>query len=139
VFGDGTQELSAVHAADLAGALVAAALTPAAAGATYYACHPAIFTSKQFVQAVGEAAGKRVSVLRIPRAVGRLALVGTGAAARVTGRATILNADKVNEFFQPAWTGDPTRLTRDTGWRAAHDLASGLADTWQWYRSARWL
>ncbi len=139
VFGDGTQELSAVHASDLAGALVAAVLAPAASGATYYACHPEIFTSSAFVQAVGRAAGKRVTVLRIPLAVGRLALAGTGVAARATGRATILNADKAHEFFQPAWTGDPTPLTRDTGWRAAHDLASGLADTWQWYRSAGWL
>jgi nucleoside-diphosphate-sugar epimerase len=139
VFGDGTQELSAVHAADLAGALVAAAAAPATAGRTYYACHPEIFTSEGFVRAAGTAAGKRVTILRIPLAVGRLALAGTGAAARVAGRATILNADKANEFFQPAWTGDPTPLTRDTGWRAAHDLASGLADTWRWYRSARWL
>jgi nucleoside-diphosphate-sugar epimerase len=139
VFGDGTQELSAVHAADLAGALLAAAAAPAAAGATYYACHPEIFTSEAFVQAVGRAAGRRLTVLRIPLAVGRFALAGTGAAARAAGRATILNADKANEFFQPAWTGDPGALTRDTGWRARYDLASGLADTWQWYRTAGWL
>ncbi len=139
VFGDGTQELSAVHAFDLAHALVAAAETPAATGAVYYACHPEIFTSREFVQAVGRAGGKRVTVLRIPLAVGRLALAGTGAAARATGRATILNADKANEFFQAAWTGDPSALTRDTGWRATHDLGSGLVDTWHWYRSAGWL
>ncbi len=139
VFGDGTQELSAVHVSDLASALVAGAGAPAADGATYYACHPEIVTSEAFVQAVGRAAGKRVTVLRIPLAVGRLALAGTGAAARAAGRATILNADKANEFFQPAWTGDPGPLTRDTGWRAAHDLASGLADTWRWYRNAGWL
>ncbi|MGH7630609.1 MAG: NAD-dependent epimerase/dehydratase family protein [Gemmatimonadales bacterium] len=139
VFGDGTQELSAVHASDLADALVAGAGAPAAAGATYYACHPEIVTSEAFVRAVGRAAGKRVTVLRIPLAIGRLALAGTGAAARAVGRTTILNADKANEFFQPAWTGDPGALTRDTGWRAAHDLGSGLADTWQWYRGAGWL
>ncbi len=139
VFGDGTQELSAVHASDLARALMAVATAPAAVGATYYACHPETFTSAAFVRAVGHAAGTRVIVLRIPFTVGRLALAGTGAAARAAGRATILNADKANEFFQPAWTGDSAPLTRDTGWRAAHDLASGLADTWHWYRSARWL
>ncbi len=139
VFGDGTQELSAVHAADLAGALVAAAATSGTAGATYYACHPEIFTSEAFVRAVGSAAGKRVTVLRIPLAVGRLALAGAGAAARAVGRATILNADKANEFFQPAWTGDPAPLTQATGWRATHDLASGLADTWQWYQRSGWL
>ena len=63
----------------------------------------------------------------------------TEAAARLTGQTTILTADKANEFFQPAWTGDPEPLTRDTGWRAAHDLRSGLEETYQWYRTAGWL
>jgi nucleoside-diphosphate-sugar epimerase len=139
VFGSGRQELSAVHAADLAASLVAAAGSPAAIGGVYYACHPQIFTSEAFVRAVGRAAGRAVVVLRIPRALGHVALSGTGMLARAAGRATILNADKGNEFFQPAWTGDPGPLTAATGWRAVHDLASGLADTWQWYRSARWI
>jgi nucleoside-diphosphate-sugar epimerase len=139
VFGNGTQELSAVHAADLAQSLIAVASAEAAAGGVYYACHPEIFTSRAFVQAVGRAAGKRVTVIRIPLAIGRLALAGTGAAGRLAGRATILNADKANEFFQPAWIGDPGPLTRDTAWRAEHDLASGLADTWEWYRRSGWL
>jgi nucleoside-diphosphate-sugar epimerase len=139
VFGDGTQELSAVHAADLASALVAVTETPATIGGVFYACHPETFTSEEFVRAVGRTVGRSVTVLRIPVRLGRLALAGTGAFARSAGRATILNADKANEFFQPAWTGDPGPLTDTTGWRAVHDLGSGLADTWQWYRSARWL
>jgi hypothetical protein len=63
----------------------------------------------------------------------------TEASARLFGQATILTRDKANEFFEEAWTGDPGPLTGDTGWRAAHDLASGMADTAQWYRSAGWL
>jgi nucleoside-diphosphate-sugar epimerase len=139
VFGDGTQELSAIHASDLAGALVSVSTAEAAAGGTYYPCHPQVFTSTAFVRAVGAAAGTRVRILRIPLPVGRLALAATGALARAAGRATILNTDKANEFFQAAWTGDSARLTRDTGWHAEHDVTSGLADTWRWYRSARWL
>jgi nucleoside-diphosphate-sugar epimerase len=139
VFGDGTQELSAVHAADLAQALVDTASATASLGRVYYPCHPEIFTSADFVRAVGRAAGKRVTVLRVPLALGRLALSATGAAARGAGRATLLNADKANAFVQDAWTGDPTPLIRDTGWQARFDLASGLADTWEWYRRAGWL
>ena len=50
-----------------------------------------------------------------------------------------LTTDKANEFFQPAWVASPAELTRDTGWRAARDLRTGLAETHQWYRSAGWL
>jgi nucleoside-diphosphate-sugar epimerase len=60
-------------------------------------------------------------------------------AARLAGQATILTTDKVNEFFQPAWTGDPAPLTRDSGWSATYDLERGLADTYRWYRQAGWL
>jgi nucleoside-diphosphate-sugar epimerase len=139
VFGDGTQELSAVHGADLAEALVAAGGAPAAAGRIYYACHPEIFTSGEFAHAVGAALGRRVRTLPVPPALGMALLTVTGAAARAAGRATILTADKANEFFQPAWTGDPSPLARDAGWTAELDLARGLADTAEWYRRHGWL
>jgi nucleoside-diphosphate-sugar epimerase len=63
----------------------------------------------------------------------------TEAAARLAGQTTILTADKANEFFQPAWTGDPEPLARDTGWRAIRNLETGLAETYAWYRTAGWL
>ena len=139
VFGDGAQELVAVHAEDLAAALIAAASSPATTGRTYTACHPEVFTSAQFGVAVASAMGRSVTTLRIPQPVGRAVLSLTEAAAKLAGQSTILTTDKANEFFQPAWTGDPRPLTRDTGWRAGYDLKSGLAHTYRWYREAGWL
>ena len=71
--------------------------------------------------------------------MGRALLAVTEGAARLARRPTILTRDKANEFFQPAWTGDPAPLARDAGWEARHDLRSGLADTYRWYRGAGWL
>ena len=139
VFGDGSQELSAVHAADLAQALVAVTNTPTTTGGTYHACHPQVFTSGELGQAVGAAMGRSVVPLRVPLGAGRALLAITETLARLTRQVTILTTDKANEFFQTAWTGDPSPLTRDSGWHARHDLASGLADTYQWYRKAGWL
>jgi len=139
VFGDGSQELSAVYGPDLADALIAASASDAAIGKTYYACHPELFSSMEFVRAVGDSLNKAVRVLTLPEWVARGALGVTGAAARLAGKATILTADKANEFFQPAWTGDPAPLMRDTEWRPKHDLAAGLAATAQWYRQRGWL
>jgi len=139
VLGDGTQELSAVHGADLADALIAVGTSAAAAGRAYYACHPEIFTGAELALAVGRAMGKALAVIRVPALIGRGVLMVTEGAARLAGRTTILTADKANEFFQPAWTGDPEPLARDTGWRAARDLHTGLEETYQWYRRAGWL
>jgi nucleoside-diphosphate-sugar epimerase len=139
VFGDGTQELSAVHAADLAAALIAVATRPTTVGRTYHACHPEVFTSAELGRAVGAAMGRSVVTVRVPPGVGRALLSVTEAAARLSRKPTILTTDKANEFFQPAWTGDPAPLTRDSGWTATRNLQSGLADTYRWYREAGWL
>lgn len=139
VFGDGAQELVAVHAADLAAALIAVASSQATTRRTYTACHPEVFTSAEFGVAVAAAMGHTVATLRIPQTVGRAVLSFTEAAAKLARQTTILTSDKANEFFQPAWTGDPGPLTRDTGWRASYDLKRGLADTYRWYRDAGWL
>jgi nucleoside-diphosphate-sugar epimerase len=139
VFGDGSQELSAIHAADLARALLAAGESHGATGKAYYACHPEVFTSAAFVRAIAAAMGRRVAVVGVPRFMARALLAVTETGARLIRRPTILTTDKANEFFQAAWTADPAPLTRDTGWKAEHDLQSGLADTYRWYRSAGWL
>ena len=139
VFGDGSQQLSAVHGADLAAALLAVGTAGATPGNIYYACHPEVVTSAGFVRAVGSAVGRRVTLVSIPPGLGRALLGATELSARLTGRTTILTRDKANEFFQPAWIGDPGPLTRDSGWQPIYDLASGLADTCRWYRSAGWL
>jgi 2-alkyl-3-oxoalkanoate reductase len=139
VLGDGTQELSAVYAADLAEALIAAGTSAAAARRTYYPCHPEVFTGAAMARAVGRVMGRSPALIRVPAPIGRGVLRITEAAARLAGQTTILTADKANEFFQPAWTGDPGPLTTDTGWHAERDLATGLEETYRWYRAAGWL
>jgi nucleoside-diphosphate-sugar epimerase len=146
VFGDGSQELSAIFGPDLAEALVAVGLSPAARGRIYHACHPEIFTSRQFVLAVaaalrevGAAATPAVRLLPLPRPVALGALALTAAAAWAAGKATILTPDKAAEFFQPAWTGDPGPLMHHTGWAPQHDLTLGLGVTARWYREHGWL
>jgi nucleoside-diphosphate-sugar epimerase len=139
VFGDGSQRLSLVFGPDLAEAIVAAGTSDRTIGRVYYACHPEVLTGRALVEIVGAAAGRRVRTIGIPEAVGRAALFATDLVARVRGRATVLSRDKANEFFQPAWICDPTPLAEATGWRAAHDLASGARATFQWYRAHGWL
>src|SRR6266581_9052251 len=59
VFGDGSQELSVIHAEDLARSLIAAATSPVAAGRVYFAAHPTTTTSRALVLAAGRAMGAR--------------------------------------------------------------------------------
>jgi nucleoside-diphosphate-sugar epimerase len=139
VIGDGTQELSVVYADDLADALIAAAQAPAAVRNLYYAAHPVATTSRGLVEAVGRAVGTRPRHLPVPGTLARIALWAVGSLAHLAGRATVLSADKANEFLAPAWTCRADALARDAGWRATTDLETGLARTAAWYRAEGWL
>jgi nucleoside-diphosphate-sugar epimerase len=141
VFGDGSQELSVIHAADLARALVAAGTSPAAQGRVYFATHPAPTTSRGLLLACARALGKKPPprIMPIPPVVARGLLWTVGSLAHLAGRATFLSADKANEYLAPAWTCRGDALTRDTGWQAEIDLEPGLARTAAWYREVGWL
>lgn len=139
VFGGGTQELSLVYGPDLGEALAAAGHAQSTSGKIYYPCHPEILTSGEMIQTIGRAMDKKVTILPLPSVLARSILAITAAGARITGKATLLTPDKANEFFAPAWTADPGPLVRDSGWRAAHDLATGSARTLEWYRAQQWM
>jgi nucleoside-diphosphate-sugar epimerase len=140
ILGDGRQELSLVHAADLAGAVAAVLESPAAVGRVYHAAHSEIVTQRGLVAAIAAAAGRaRPAVLPLPAGLVRVLLHVTGAAAGLAGRATVLGPDKAPELLAPAWTCSSQALARDTGWRATTPLVAGLAETARSYRQAGWL
>lgn len=139
VFGDGSQELSVIHAEDLARSLIAAATAPVAVGRIYFATHPVSITSRDFVRRVGEAMGVNPRIIPMPAIVVRGVLWVTGTLAHLAGRATLLSADKGNEYLAPAWTCRSDALTRDTGWRAEIALETGLRRAANWYREVGWL
>jgi nucleoside-diphosphate-sugar epimerase len=139
VFGDGSMEMSAIYVIDLADACIAAATSDRALGGTFYVNHPEVVTSAELVRRIGRTMGREVRLVGIPEWAARGILTLTGAFAAAFQRKTILRADKANEFYQEAWTGDPTPFTAATGWQARVDLTTGLADTYRSYREAGWL
>ncbi|MES2125049.1 MAG: NAD-dependent epimerase/dehydratase family protein [Gemmatimonadota bacterium] len=139
VFGSGSMELSLVHVVDLADSLIRAATSDAARNRLFYVNHPEVITSAELVRGIGREMGRTVTLLPIPEWLARVALHATGAWAAALQRKTILRADKANEFYQDAWTGDASDFVSATGWAPRWDFAQGIADTAAWYRAAQWL
>ena len=139
LFGDGSQELSVIHAEDLAQALIAAGTSPAAAGHVYFAAHPSTTSSRNLALAAGRALGKTPKIVPVPPLVARGILWTLGTLATLSGRASVLSPDKGNEYLAPAWICRSDALTRDTGWRAAIDLETGVRRAANWYREVGWL
>jgi len=94
VFGDGSQELSVIHADDLARALVVAGTSPAAQGRVYFATHSATTTSRDLMRACARALGNDAPQDRPgARLVARGLLWTVGSLAHLAGRATFLSAE----------------------------------------------
>jgi nucleoside-diphosphate-sugar epimerase len=140
-FTGGTLYLSLVHVADVAEALYTAAMTPQAAQRTYYVSDGAAPASIEEVQrTIAAAAGRRLALLPVPRALAPPVGAVGDAVARVTGRASFVNRQKVREMLQPGWCCSVARLQEETGFRPSWQFASGgAADTLQWYRKRHWL
>ncbi len=139
LFGDGTQQLSLVHVADLVAALLSVVATERTVGRVYFAAHPEITTARQLALGAGRALGKTPRVVPVAPPIARAVLWSVGALARLAGRTTLLSRERAPEFLAPAWTCRPDALRRDGGWEARVDLATGLARTAAWYRKEGWL
>jgi dihydroflavonol-4-reductase len=139
MFGDGSMEISLIHVADLADAIVAAGNAAGVLGEVFYVNHPDITTGADLMRSIARAMQRSVLPLPIPEWAARIALTITGTWAEVFHQPTILHPDKVHEFYQDAWTADPSRFMGVTGWRPAWDLDRGIADTVAWYRAAGWI
>jgi nucleoside-diphosphate-sugar epimerase len=139
LLGDGGKELTLVHAADLARALVAAATRAATLGGTYHAGHPQPVTQRALAEAVGRAVGHRVRCVTLPAPAVRAVLGAAGAATRALGRAPLLDGDKANELLASSWVCSSEAIRRDAGWAAEIPLDRGLAETARAYREAGWL
>ena len=139
LLGDGGQELTLVHAADLARALVAAATSALTLGGTYHAGHAEPVTQRELAGAVGRAVGRPARCFTLPGPVVRTVLKIAGAAARALGRAPLLDGDKANELLAAGWVCSSAALRRDAGWAAEIPLERGLAETARAYRVAGWL
>lgn len=141
LLGDGSQELSLVHARDLARALVAAGTSAATLGRTYHAAHPTPITQRSLMEAMAAALGSHPRLVSLPPGIVRAGLRVASLASRLRGRGrpSLVDPAKAAELLAPAWTCSSAALERDAGWRAAIGLPEGLGETARWYREADWL
>jgi nucleoside-diphosphate-sugar epimerase len=139
--GDGSGRISAIHVADLADVLtrlVAGELPPT----DVYEIddtHPNGYSLRDFALQAGQALGKSVHPIRVPKSLMSLIALLQQVLSRVDGEARILSPAKVREIFHPDWVAHDQRLARFLGWQARIGLAEGFAETVAWYRRKRWL
>jgi nucleoside-diphosphate-sugar epimerase len=136
--GPADQRLSMIHVEDLARALVLAAEC-GTAGARYHVNDGAVHTWASVSAAIGEAVGRRVRAVPVPRPAALAAAAADALAARLTGRKPLLTGDRIAELAQADWTCDASRARRELGFAPQVALPDGMRATAAWYREQGWL
>lgn len=138
VLGGGERWLSVIHAEDLARAVAACLENPGAAK-IYPIDDGGRYTWEDLGRTIGEAMGKSVRTLRLPRGLFRGAAALSEAWGTLRGSPPTFDRDKYLEMVQPSWVCGNSELCGDTGWAPEYDLLSGARQTAAWYRENGWL
>ena len=133
------QEMSIVHVRDLVNAILLAADAPVAKGRTYFVGSSVPVSWKDLYAAVAALSGTRSIELQLPGPVLSLAGRAGSAFSLITGRAALVNSNKVALARPQWWLCDSTRIRNELGWREEIALQAGLRETYLWYLHAGWL
>lgn len=141
--GPGGNRASVIHGADVAAAAVLLATTqpPQTVGQIYELSDGAAdgYSLTEIYAVAASLLGKNVKPKTLPAPLLTLAAQINRAMAPLWRQAPMLTPGKVAELRHPDWVARGPKLQTATSWRPRFDLASGLADTFDWYRRQGWL
>ncbi|MCC5828697.1 MAG: NAD-dependent epimerase/dehydratase family protein [Phycisphaeraceae bacterium] len=137
MLGRGDRWVSLVSASDLATGMILAANKPGASGRMYYLAS-GHHRMSEVMQALEQAAGRTLKVIRIPALPARLGGELGQLWWMITGRAPVLSRRKVRDLLQPAWLCSFAKAQRELGFTPNEGLTDGFARTIAWYRQKNW-
>jgi nucleoside-diphosphate-sugar epimerase len=132
------RRLQLVNVADLADAIVLAALDSQAVG-LFHIAEPTPYEWTEVTRLMAGALGKRARTFPVPRLVLAAAATLSEGASRLAGRSSVFNREKVLELLAPAWLCETETARAAFGFEAKVALPEGLRQTAQWYRNNGWL
>ena len=132
------QEVSVIHARDLAGGLVLAG-ERGASGRTYYLTDGKPTTTSGVVDAIARALGKKPLRLDIPSVMLEAAVWAAEGFAAASGRPARITRERLAEWTGLRWTLSDARAKSELGWAPSIALDDGMTETAQWYRTAGWI
>jgi len=135
----GRQPLNVVYVQDVARAVVTALGRRQAHGRTYHVAHPRITTQAGLGAAIARAASACAARVFVPHPLLYPVCLVKDVLARLTGRASILNVQRIPEYTAPGWVCSTERAERELAFQAKMDLPEGTRKTYAWYVENGWL
>ncbi|MDQ2665248.1 MAG: NAD-dependent epimerase/dehydratase family protein [Gemmatimonadota bacterium] len=130
------QLMSIVHVSDLVRAIIRAIEQPRARGRTYFVGSDAPVSWRTLYEMSAALASTTYRAVQLPQRLLRLAGHAGDVFSRISGRAVLLNTNKVSLAVPKWWLCDSSRAREELAWRPEVDLQDGLRDTYLWYCQA---
>jgi nucleoside-diphosphate-sugar epimerase len=138
-FGKGESYLSLCYIEDLINGIILAAESPKATGQIYFIADDQIYSWKEAFRIVAKVLNKKTITLKIPKVfLYAIAFVSENV-ARLLGKPTVINVQKVREITQKYWLCDVSKAKRELGFSPQYPLEEGAKKTVRWYKEKGWL
>jgi nucleoside-diphosphate-sugar epimerase len=106
----------------------------------YFACAPEYPDFAEFGRMLRRALGRRhAPVIFAPEPLPWLIAGANELVARITGKSTLFNVDKIREALVESWACSSRAAEHDLDFHPPLRLAERLKSTAQWYREQGWL
>jgi nucleoside-diphosphate-sugar epimerase len=138
----GQKYYSAIHAKDLCRGIVQAAVVSTkkvASGETFYLTGEGIHSYQEFLMTIAERLNCDPLKIKVPQSAVALAAWGLTALGLLTKKSFPLNLDKLNELSPDYWICSNEKAKSVLGFVPEFDLASGMANSIEWYRRQKWI
>jgi nucleoside-diphosphate-sugar epimerase len=133
IIGTGLNQRQAIYADDLVRGLMTAALSPAAVGETFVMAGAEIMTTREVVQRVADALGRKAPRWRVPLWPFLAAAVVLERTLTPLGVQPPLHRRRL-DFFRKSFVFSSTKARTKLGFSPEVSFARGVAETARWYR-----
>jgi dihydroflavonol-4-reductase len=139
LLGKGVRYLSLCYIEDLMDGIILAAESPKGIGQIYFIADDQIYSWEEAFRIVAKVINKKTITLKIPKAfLYAIAFVSENI-ARIMGKPTVINVQKVREITQQYWLCDVSKAKKELGFSPQYKLEEGAKKTVRWYRERGWL
>ena len=133
------QKVSFIHVLDLVEAILKAAHSPKAVGQIYFVSDGKGYSWEQISAFIGKSLKKTYFTFKVPMGVVKM-VAGLGEAVeKVSGKASMVNLDKIKEAYFPLWVCSNKKIREELGFNPRFEIQRGIEDTVRFYHSAGWL
>jgi nucleoside-diphosphate-sugar epimerase len=131
--------LQPVYVKDVADAVIRAVARPEVDLKPIPIVGPEIVSWADMGEALGNAVGKPVRLVKIPNAIWQVGGTVAEAAARLVRMPPQFDRRTADDLSRLDWTADPREAEASLGWRATTRLREAMEETGRWYREHGWL